>query len=136
MTLPNRSWWHELSTWEPQTALAFYGRTLGWQFESAPMPDGASYWIARKDGRPVGGIFELTAPDYEGIPSHWMTYMTVPDINQAESDTAKAGGEVMRPATHVPGVGNLDERTGHLRARFRQKRPLDAGPVGHRQPSR
>ncbi len=77
MTLPNRTWWHELSTWEPQTALAFYGRTLGWKFEAAPMPDGVSYWIARKDGRPVGGIFALTAPDYEGIPSHWMTYMSV-----------------------------------------------------------
>jgi hypothetical protein len=107
MTKPSKTWWHELSTWEPEVALAFYGRTLGWQFEPAPLPDGAAYWIARKDGRPVGGIFELTAPDYEGIPSHWMTYMSVTDIDQAESDTAIAGGEVMRPATNVPGVGKL-----------------------------
>lgn len=58
-------------------------------------------------GRPVGGVFALTAPNYTGIPSHWMTYMAVPDINEAESATASAGGEVMRPATEVPGVGKL-----------------------------
>ena len=107
MTMPQRNWWHELNTWEPEIALAFYGRTLGWQFEASPLPDGAAYWIARKDGKAVGGIFELTAPDYSGVPSHWMTYMSVGDINKAENDTAKAGGEVMRPNTRVPGVGKL-----------------------------
>ena len=59
MTMPLRNWWHELSTWEPEIALAFYGRTLGWQFDPAPLPDGSAYWIAREEGRPVGGIFEL-----------------------------------------------------------------------------
>jgi hypothetical protein len=107
MSLPQRNWWHELNTWEPEAALAFYSRTLGWQFEPTPLPDGAAYWIARKDGMPVGGVFGLTTPDYSGIPSHWMTYMSVADINKAERDTARAGGEVMRPATHVPGVGKL-----------------------------
>jgi uncharacterized protein len=107
MNMPQKTWWHELNTWEPETALAFYGRTLGWQFEPAPLPDGEAYWIARKEGKPVGGIFELTAPNYAGIPSHWMTYMSVNDIDRAELDTTKAGGEVMRPAVHVPGVGRM-----------------------------
>jgi predicted enzyme related to lactoylglutathione lyase len=107
MTMPIRSWWHELNTWEPEIALAFYGRALGWQFEPAPLPDGGAYWIARKEGKPVGGVFELTNPDYSGIPSHWMTYMTVDDIGKAENDTAKAGGEVTRPSTHIKGLGKL-----------------------------
>lgn len=107
MNMPQKTWWHELNTWEPETALAFYGRTLGWQFEPAPLPDGEAYWIARKEGKPVGGIFELTAPNYAGIPSHWMTYMTVNDIDRAEIDATKAGGEVMRSAVHVPGVGRM-----------------------------
>ena len=107
MNMPQKTWWHELNTWEPETALAFYGRTLGWQFEPAPLPDGEAYWIARKEGKPVGGIFELTAPNYAGIPSHWMTYMSVNDIDRAEIDATKAGGEVMRPSVHVPGVGRM-----------------------------
>ena len=55
----------------------------------------------------MGGVFALSEPDYAGIPSHWMTYMAVADIGQAERATAFAGGEIMRPATHIPGVGKL-----------------------------
>jgi predicted enzyme related to lactoylglutathione lyase len=42
MTKPLRTWWHELNTWEPEIALAFYGRTLGWKFDSTTLPDGGS----------------------------------------------------------------------------------------------
>lgn len=115
--MPRRNWWHELNTWEPETALSFYSRTLGWQFEPVALPGGPAYWIAHKDGKPVGGIFELTAPDYDGIPSHWMTYLEVDDIARAEAETAMAGGEVMREATTLPGVGKLavvSDSTGAL----------------------
>jgi predicted enzyme related to lactoylglutathione lyase len=107
MTAPNKTWWHELNTWEPETALTFYSRTLGWKFEEIPLPGGAPYWIARKDGRAIGGIFGLTAPDFAGVPSHWMTYMTVPDVDLAASATVREGGEVMRAAVDVPGVGRV-----------------------------
>jgi predicted enzyme related to lactoylglutathione lyase len=36
-----------------------------------------------------------------------MTYMAVSDIGQAEAGTSAAGGEVMRQATRIPGVGKL-----------------------------
>ena len=117
MMLAQPAWWHELNTWEPEVAIGFYGRTLGWHFDAAPLPDGSDYWIAVKEGRPVGGVFALTAPTCAGIPSHWMTYMAVVDIAQAERDTASAGGEIMRPAAHVPGVGKLSvvaDATGAL----------------------
>ena len=107
MNRPLRSWWHELNTWDPETAIDFYGQTLGWEFHDTDLPDGSHYWIASKDGKPVGGIFGLTDPDYSGIPAHWMTYMTVDDISQAERATAVAGGEITRPSTKIPGVGKL-----------------------------
>lgn len=107
MSKPQRSWWHELNTWEPETALTFYQDTLGWEFEPAGLPDGSSYWIASKDGTPVGGVFGLTEPEFGGIPDHWMTYMAVSDLGDAARATAQAGGEVTRPAAHVPGVGKL-----------------------------
>ncbi len=107
MTKPLRTWWHELNTWEPEVALAFYHRTLGWEFEHQLLPDGDSYWIAQHAGRPVAGIYALREPEYQGIPSHWMTYLAVPDIVQAERATVFAGGEVCRPTVNVPGVGKL-----------------------------
>lgn len=101
------AWWHELNTWEPENAIAFYGRTLGWEFEGAELNDGSEYWIAHKEGRPVGGIFVLSEPHYSGIPSHWMTYMAVADIQAAERATIFSGGEVVRPSCHIAGVGRL-----------------------------
>lgn len=111
MTMMNRQAWHELNTWEPEQALAFYRRTLGWEFEQSPQESGAGFWIARKDGKPVGAVYELTTPDHEGIPSHWMTYLSVNDMEQAEADAAKAGGEILRPMMAIPGVGKLSVMT-------------------------
>ena len=107
MNKPLRSWWHELNTWDPESAIDFYSRTLGWKFQDTDLPDGSQYWIATKDGTPVGGLFGLTEPEYNGIPAHWMTYMTVDDISQAEKATAYAGGQVTRPSMQIPGVGKL-----------------------------
>jgi uncharacterized protein len=107
MSMTQRQWWHELNTWEPEMALAFYGRTLGWQFEPMALPDGQAYWVAKKDGRLVGGVFELTAPENEGVPTHWMTYLSVANMSDAEGQTCLAGGEMMRPPVKIPGVGKL-----------------------------
>ena len=109
---PPKSWWHELHTWEPETALAFYGRTLGWEFEPLSfeplsVADSGSYWLARKEGQPVAGIFELTTPDYDGTPSHWMTYLEVADIHSMGLATCRAGGEILRPPVLVAGLGTL-----------------------------
>lgn len=104
---PLKVWWHELNTWEPDQARHFYSATLGWDFELTKLPDGTRYWVAHKEGRAVGGIFQLTAPDFDGIPAHWMTYLAVDDIFAAQSRAEQAGGEILRPAFRLPGVGRL-----------------------------
>jgi uncharacterized protein len=107
ISTPLRIWWHELNTWEPDQARHFYNATLGWDFEPNALPDGNRYWVAHKDGRAVGGIFQLTQPDFEGIPSHWMTYLAVPDILEAQVRAEAAGGDILRPAFRLTGVGKL-----------------------------
>lgn len=107
MNKPLRSWWHELNTWQPEEALGFYGRTLGWSFEPMQLPDGISYWTARKGGLPVGGIMGLNEEQHAGIPSHWMTYMAVDAMDAAIEATLAAGGSLERSAVTVPGVGVL-----------------------------
>ena len=104
---PLRVWWHELNTWDPEQARHFYHVTLGWDFQPTTLPDGTRYWVAHKEGRAVGGIFQLTEPAFEGIPSHWMTYLAVEDIATAQKKAAEAGGEILRPAFRLPGVGRL-----------------------------
>jgi uncharacterized protein len=105
--MPHKSWWHELYTWEPETALAFYSRTMGWDFEPVAVSDDGGYWLARKDGRPVGGIFEMTAPDYDGTPSHWMTYLEVANIEETGLAARHAGGGMARDPVTIPGLGAI-----------------------------
>ncbi len=105
--LLHKSWWHELHTWEPEAALTFYSRTLGWEFEPMSVSDSGGYWLAKKDGRPVGGVFELTEPDYDGTPTHWMTYLEVDDVRAVGSRTRQAGGHVVRDPVAIPGLGTL-----------------------------
>ena len=104
---PMKVWWHELNTWEPDQARQFYNVTLGWDFQPTTLPDGTRYWVAHKEGRAVGGIFQLTEPDCQGIPAHWMTYLAVDDITTAQARAEEAGGEILRPAFRLPGVGRL-----------------------------
>ena len=134
MAEPITVWWHELNTWHPDEARDFYTRTLGWTFEKVQLPDGEDYCVARKDGRAVGGLFRLTEPHYQGIPSHWMTYMAVKDITLAERSTAFAGGEITRPATEVPGVGKLavvTDASGALIGLIEPDRNHAFGPVAN-----
>lgn len=104
---PLKVWWHELNTWEPDQARQFYNLTLGWDFQPTVLPDGTRYWVAHKEGRAVGGIFQLTEPDFDGIPAHWMTYLAVDDIIAAQARAERAGGEILRSAVRLPGVGRL-----------------------------
>ncbi len=101
------TWWHELNTWDALEARNFYRRTLGWTFEQVTLPDGEPYWLARKGGKTIGGVFSLSAPAFKGIPAHWMTYMAVDNLDRAAQETASAGGEVTRPATYIPGIGKI-----------------------------
>lgn len=104
---PLKVWWHELNTWEPDQARQFYSVTLGWDFQPTTLPGGTRYWVAHKEGRAVGGLFQLTEPDFVGIPAHWMTYLAVDDITGAEIRAEQAGGEILRPVFRLRGVGRL-----------------------------
>ena len=100
--------WLELNTHQPEDAIAFYNKTLGWEFESTQLPEGGAYWVARHNDKAVGGIFGLDdTEDYNNIPSHWMTYMNVKDIDKAQTAAQKAGGEITRPALSLDGIGKL-----------------------------
>jgi uncharacterized protein len=107
MTDSQKTWWHELNTWEPERALAFYTRALGWTFEPVALLDRGAYWVARAEGKPVCGIYELTEPDYDGVPSHWMTYLSVDSIERVVRETAAAGGELVRVPVKIDGVGRV-----------------------------
>ncbi|ODN71507.1 VOC family protein [Methylobrevis pamukkalensis] len=99
--------WTELETWDVEAAKAFYAATLGWRFEPMPMGEGEPYWIIFSGTERVGGLFRLTSPMFDGMPAHWFTYIEVDDVDARLAKVAEAGGEVVRPASDIPGVGRF-----------------------------
>ena len=99
--------WNELMTRDVERAKRFYRETIGWSFDPMPMPDGATYWVAMLDGKPVAGVFSLAAPEYEGVPESWMSYLAVDDVDMRVEKAIKAGAKLMKPIFDVPNVGRI-----------------------------
>ena len=100
-------YWNELMTRDVEGAKKFYADTLDWSFDAMPMPGGGTYWLATMDGEPVGGLFDISGPDFQGVPESWMAYIAVDDVDARVRKATKAGATVMKPAFDVPDVGRI-----------------------------
>jgi predicted enzyme related to lactoylglutathione lyase len=98
--------WNELVTRDVEKAKKFYGSTIGWTFDGMPMPDG-TYWVAKIGDIPVGGLFPIAGPQWDGVPEHWMSYLAVDDVDKRVAKAVKAGAKLMKPMFDVPGVGRI-----------------------------
>lgn len=107
MTEHGTIWWSELATRDPEKAKAFYGQTIGWRFSGMPSPDGTTYYMANVGDNPVAGIFTMKGEQFAGVPEHWMTYITVDNVDQRAKAVAAAGGQVIREPFDIPGVGRI-----------------------------
>jgi hypothetical protein len=70
------------------------------------MPDG-TYSVAKTGDIPVGGLFPLTSPQFDGVPESWMSYLAVDDVDARVKKAQAAGATLMRPIFDVPGVGRI-----------------------------
>ncbi|MBB5754072.1 VOC family protein [Prosthecomicrobium pneumaticum] len=99
-------YWNELMTRDVEAAKRFYGATLGWGFSEMPMPDGV-YHLALLGDKMVGGIFDIGAPAFDGVPESWFAYIAVDDLDARLAKLREAGGTVDREPWDVPGVGRI-----------------------------
>jgi predicted enzyme related to lactoylglutathione lyase len=99
-------YWNELMTHDPERAKRFYADTIGWTYEAMPMPDG-TYWVAKMGDTPVGGIFPMSGPDFDGMPEQWMSYLAVDDVDARLKKATAAGAKIMKPPFDVPNVGRI-----------------------------
>ena len=99
--------WNELLTHDPERARKFYAETIGWTFDPMPMQDGGTYWVAKAGDKMVGGIFEMTGPDFAEVPEGWMPYLAVDDVDARAKKATAAGATLMRPLFDIPGIGRI-----------------------------
>jgi predicted enzyme related to lactoylglutathione lyase len=99
-------YWNELMTRDSERAKLFYQGTVGWTFEGMPMEQG-TYWIAKMCDKPVGGLFPLTSPQFDGVPEGWMPYLAVDNVDDRVRKAVAAGAKLMRPIFEVPNIGRI-----------------------------
>jgi uncharacterized protein len=100
-------YWNELLVRNVEGAKKFYRDTLGWSYDAMPMPGGGTYWVATMDGQPVGGLFDITGPEFKDVPESWMSYIAVDDVDARLKKAVAAGAKVMKEPFDVPGVGRI-----------------------------
>ncbi|WP_370232641.1 VOC family protein [Cognatishimia sp.] len=87
--------WCDLSTFRPEVTKPFYTKLFDWSYDGLTQPDGSAYDVAATSQGTAAAIFQMPQKFVDiGMPSFWMPYIDVDDID-ACCETAKSlGGRV------------------------------------------
>ena len=79
----------ELSTDDPDKAVAFYSKVFGWKIAPTPTPDGQGVYNMFRTENGGGGIGGKMNP---GQPTAWMPYITVASVKATQAAAKAQGG--------------------------------------------
>lgn len=96
--------WRDLMSTDAERARAFYTELFGWSLQSQDMGD-FTYEMLVNKGEQFGGLMPLD-PSH-GIPSHWISYIEVPDVDEACATATRLGGSVPVAPMDIPSVGRF-----------------------------
>jgi predicted enzyme related to lactoylglutathione lyase len=122
--------WRDLLTNDVAAAKRFYGSLLGWEFTDTA--DGA-YVLITHEGRPIGGIVAAQTKVKVDV-SQWVSWMSVPDVDQAARLVREAGGQVLRGPIELEGRGRLVVVTDPQGALLVLARTADGDPTDAEAP--
>jgi len=88
---------NQLNMADRAAAQEFYPALFGWRIEQAS--EEPPYWGIYYGDSLNGGMMDL--PPGGGMPSHWLVYFTVEDLDGAAERIAEVGGQVVVPPTPI-----------------------------------
>lgn len=97
--------WNELMTPNPKEAKDFYKGLFGWEMLEHDM-GGMTYTILKNSGKDIGGIIE-TPKDKENIPPHWMTYITIDNLDESVKKAKSLGATIIVPSSAAGDFGRF-----------------------------
>ncbi|HEV2361653.1 MAG TPA: VOC family protein [Acidimicrobiales bacterium] len=99
---PGSFTWIELWTRDTEKAKAFYGDVFGWTSETHDM-GGTDYTEWKLDGSSAsGGMMDMPADVPAEVPSHWVVYFEVDDVDASVTAASDLGAKVLVPAMDIP----------------------------------
>jgi len=126
--------WHDLMTTDLAASRAFYSKLFPWQLDDVDMGAAGKYTMLKVGDDGVGGMVPLDKS--AGVPSHWVAYVNVDDVDATVAESTKLGGKPCVPPTDIPNIGRfalIEDPSGAIVSPFRAK---DAGASdGHESDS-
>ncbi|HEY0049924.1 MAG TPA: VOC family protein [Pyrinomonadaceae bacterium] len=101
--------WTEIATSNVENCKTFYAQLFGWNLKkSEAAGDDMEYYefSNEADVCPSGGLYQM-GKEYGDAPPHWMSYVSVDDVDEAASKVWELGGKVCVPPTDIPNVGRF-----------------------------
>ncbi|MBL9120994.1 MAG: VOC family protein [Phycisphaerae bacterium] len=127
---PGTFCWTELLTHDPAKAKSFYAALVGWTTTTMPLPTGEYTMFWTPDAKPeemkgcAGGMMKI-AEEWGPMPSCWLSYIHVEDVDATASKIVPLGGTLFCPPTDIPGIGRFavaSDPTGGMFALYMAKR--------------
>lgn len=95
MTLEPQFTWCDLSTFRPEVTQPFYNAVLGWDYEGPAAGYGLDSVYAHFNQEPVAALYPMPHRFRDmGMPSFWMSYITVSEFGDITNQAPEAGGRV------------------------------------------
>jgi uncharacterized protein len=103
---PGKFIWRDLMTDDIPAVKKFYSELFGWTYMDVVDGDN-DYTVILNEGKPIAGMFKLRDVKAEHKYSQWISYVSVPDMNQAINYTKKSGGTNYREPFELPNRGTV-----------------------------
>ncbi len=101
---PNTFGWAELNSRGIDKALPFYEEVFGWSRKTTEMGEGAPPYIEfQLGGGSIAGGMEMNPMVPAEVPSHWLVYFGVADVDQSFKDAIGAGARELLAPQDFPG---------------------------------
>jgi uncharacterized protein len=97
--LPGKFIWFEHVSNDIAKARAFYEPLFGWHVETMAMGD-APYHLIMNGSGPIGGLRADASQ-----PTHWLSHLSVPDVDTSHRAAVAAGAKSLGPPTDFAPVG-------------------------------
>lgn len=96
--------WAELNARGVEKAIPFYKKVFGWTDKKTEMGGGApAYTEFQLGGQSIAGGMEMNPVVPADVPSHWLVYFSVDDVDNSCKKATGAGGQEMMGPQDFPG---------------------------------
>lgn len=124
---PGTFCWAELATSDPDAAKKFYGDLFGWDHHDDPVGEGMVYTMLMQGGKNVGALYGINEEmKAHNVPPHWLSYVSVANVDASVAKAKEHGAEVPRPAADVADIGRMAVLTDPTGAHFALWQPKKA----------